>query len=64
MRPTLRIYRSLLSRPSQRWRWSLIANNGRKLANGGEGYTDADECERQAWKVVSGCYGDAAVLRG
>lgn len=63
MRPRLVIYRRRLARPSQRWRWRLVANNGRKLANGGEGYTDRTACELQAMKVVTGAYGDVQVER-
>lgn len=29
-----------LALPSQRWRWNIKSPNGRKLANGGEGYTE------------------------
>lgn len=54
----LEVYRSALSRPSQRWRWRLVATNGRKLCNGGEGYARRDACIDMARAILCGAYGD------
>ncbi len=43
-------------RRNQRWRWRLIATNGKKLANGGEGYANRAYCINQAKAVLSGSY--------
>lgn len=58
---TLEVYRKLLARPSQRYRWRLVVN-GRKVANGGEGYTDRAECKEMALRIVQGHYGDVHVV--
>lgn len=42
---TLRFFRS---RSSNDWRWTLIASNGRKVANSGEGYRRHIDCQRIA----------------
>jgi uncharacterized protein YegP (UPF0339 family) len=39
---TARIYRDR----SRQWRWTLFAQNGRKLANSGEGYKRRSHCRR------------------
>lgn len=36
-------YQRKLAVPSQRWRWRARAVNGRKIANGGEGYSSRDD---------------------
>ncbi|MGD9981118.1 MAG: DUF1508 domain-containing protein [Hyphomonadaceae bacterium] len=30
--------------PMRLWRWTLYASNGRKIANSGEGYGEAEDC--------------------
>lgn len=37
--------RPLFSTRTQ-WRWKVVAANGRKIANGGEGYNNRADCER------------------
>jgi hypothetical protein len=49
------IYQRKTLIPSQRWGWRLWSQ-GRKIAGGLEGYTDRDEAERMARRVVSGGY--------
>ena len=51
---TLRVYRSLSVRRSQRWRWKLTHANGRKLATSGEGYANRSEARAVAERVISG----------
>lgn len=59
---TLVIYRRLTARRSQRWRWRLVASNGRKIANGGEGYANKDECAGIAKAIISGAYADTSTV--
>lgn len=33
------------------WRWRRVSNNGRILANAGEGYKNATDCEASAHEV-------------
>ncbi len=35
------------------WRWRLIARNGHKVANAGEGYQRRAACHRIAWHLFS-----------
>lgn len=49
---TIRVYRSRSANPKQRWRWTLIASNGRKIANSGEGYARRSDASRMADYVV------------
>lgn len=44
----LRVYKDR----KKEWRWTLIHSNGRKLANGGEGYKH----RRDLLKVVAGLF--------
>ena len=30
---------------NRQWRWTLYANNGRKIANSGEGYINQQDCK-------------------
>lgn len=50
------VYRSRSKNPSERYRWRATAPNGRKVANGGEGYTEFAEALRMAEKVLGGHY--------
>lgn len=36
------------------WRWRRKARNGRLIANGGEGYTNLDDCREQAERINKG----------
>lgn len=56
------VYRRLLARRTQRWRWRLIAANGRKVANGGEGYANRNDALGAARAVISGAYADANTI--
>lgn len=49
-RLTLRIYRD----KKRQFRWTLIASNGRKLANGGEGYKRVSDLERAIFVTLLG----------
>lgn len=53
-------FRSIVT-PSQKWRWRLLATNGKKIANGSEGYTEADECENMAKAVLGGAYAQVPI---
>lgn len=55
------IYRRRLSRRNQRWRWRLVHNNGKKLANGGEGYSDQGRAVKAAQDVLGGKYSSATM---
>ena len=46
----LRFYRDR----KKQWRWTLVAPNGRKLANAGEGYARRVDCERMARTILQG----------
>lgn len=61
MNATLVIYRRMIARRNQRWRWKLVTANGRKIANGGEGYSDHDECEQMAIAIITGRYKEAVI---
>lgn len=47
-RMTLTVYRDR----SGQWRWKVTAANGRKVANGSEGYRRRVDCERMARKIL------------
>jgi uncharacterized protein YegP (UPF0339 family) len=36
------------------YRWTLIASNGRKIADSGEGYTSKSNCEAAITSIKSG----------
>ncbi len=55
------VYRRLLARRNQRFRWRLVASNGKKICHGGEGYANRPECIEMAKAIVSGAYADAEV---
>lgn len=57
----LEVYPRRLARRSQRWRWRLVASNGRKLANGGEGYAHVEDCHDMALRVCRGKFQDLHV---
>lgn len=38
------------------WRWHVIAGNGKKVAEGGEGYRNRTECVQEAIDVTAGQY--------
>ena len=39
------------------WRWTLVAANGEKIADGSEGYTREADVERAVTMVKEGVYG-------
>lgn len=45
MKLTYIIYRSPRFIGRQKWRWKTVAPNGRKIANGGEAFTNRADCE-------------------
>lgn len=45
---TLRIYKS-----HGEWRWQVRAKNGKKLANGGEGYKNEGDCRKAIGSVAA-----------
>lgn len=55
------VYRTPFARRNQRWRWYLIASNGRKVASSGEGYSDRDHARVMGLGVIGGSYKDATV---
>lgn len=62
---TLVIYESRVRKmivPNQRFRWRLVAPNGRKIANGGEGYGDSTACKGMAKRILGGEYADAHIV--
>lgn len=59
VKATFVIYRRRFGPRNQRWRWRLVAENGRKIANGGEGYANRSECEAMGVNVVAGHYRSA-----
>ena len=61
MKATLHIYRGRSLRRSQRWRWRLVAGNGRIVAESGEGYSDRGQAEMRGRGVTDGVYRGASV---
>lgn len=59
---TLVVYRRRIAPRNQRWRWRLVAANGRNIANSGEGYSDRAVCSDMARGVVTGRYADTATI--
>lgn len=53
----LRIYRHPLALPSQRWRWTLRANNGRTVAASTEGYGSRRAATDNFDDLTTGRYG-------
>lgn len=49
---TLKVYRSRSVNRKQHYRWTLTAANGRKIANGGEGYADRTDALAMGEYVV------------
>lgn len=40
----------------EEWRWRLIAHNGRRLGDSGEGYKDQRDCLSMAAELFPGAY--------
>lgn len=59
---TLKVYRSLSVNRKQRYRWALIAANGRKIANSGEGYADRTDALAMGEYVVKENHHNARVV--
>lgn len=57
-RARLVVYRGRGIRRPQRWRWRLVAINGRIIAMSSEGYTDRHDAITNAIDVLSGSYAD------
>lgn len=49
---TLQLYKDR----KKQWRWKLLASNGRKIANGGEGYINHQDCLEMAKSIVQEPY--------
>lgn len=49
----LNIYRRKTLIPSQRWGWRLVAPNGRKVANSGEGYLSKAFAQEIAVAIIN-----------
>lgn len=47
---TLSLYRDR----NKKWRWRLVARNGKKVANGGEGYSRRKDCLEMALAILQG----------
>lgn len=46
MAVTVQVYKSRNPLARQPWRWRAVAANGRRLANGGEAYTNLEDLRR------------------
>jgi uncharacterized protein YegP (UPF0339 family) len=55
------VYRSKSLLRSQRFRWRLVAANGRVVAESGEGYANRAECVETAIAIICGAYKNAHV---
>lgn len=47
----IQVYCSPRSTRTQRWRWKVIAPNGRIMADSAEGYVTRDKCARAVLKL-------------
>lgn len=54
----LTVYRSRSLRRSERFRWRLVADNGRTVATSGEGYSNYDEALHMGKMVAGGHFSD------
>jgi uncharacterized protein YegP (UPF0339 family) len=48
----LEIYKSRSANPKQRYRWRAVAANGKKVANGSEGYVKIDQAAEMARYLI------------
>lgn len=55
-RASLTFHRTLTPIRANRWRWRLVAANGRVVAASSEGYANRADAERNARLVVGGGY--------
>lgn len=53
-----RVYRDR----KKEWRWALVARNGRKIANGGEGYQRRGACIKAVHTIKEAGADNAPVL--
>jgi len=60
---TIRVYRSRSLNRKQRWRWTLIAGNGQRIANSGEGYARKIDAVEMAEHVVKLPHGNAVTVQ-
>lgn len=61
-RYTLRVYRSKSLNRKQRYRWTLTAANGRKVANSGEGYVNRYDALAMGEWIVKQDHPDIRVI--
>lgn len=61
---TLKVYRSKSLNRKQRYRWTLTAANGRKIANGGEGYAERADALTMGEYVVKENHHNVRVIVG
>lgn len=55
------VYRKRFARRSQRWRWRIVAANGRNIGNSGEGFADRVYAIASVTALLDGAYREADV---